>query len=74
VATDNVDLAQLEVAVARARGRAAASGELHPKASSSAPSPVGAAVGEFVERILTDGTYARTALRIGEEDPDLATI
>lgn len=66
--------AELEAAVERARRRAAATGELRAGASRSAASVIPVELADFVERILTDGTYAEAVARIGEEDPDLATI
>jgi hypothetical protein len=31
-------------------------------------------VADFVQRILTDGTYAQAVAGIGNEDPDLADL
>ncbi len=33
-----------------------------------------AAVSKFVRQILTDGTYEQEIIRIGKEDPDLASM
>jgi hypothetical protein len=63
-----------ELGAAVARARSAASGWLDPvrRAPDEAATP--AEVGAFVRRVLTAGTYARAAERIGADDPDLATI
>lgn len=74
VAMEQLVPAELEAAVARARSRSAATGELRAGASGSAASVIPGELADFVERILTDGTYAEAVARIGEEDPDLATI
>jgi hypothetical protein len=74
VSTDAATHAELGAAVARARERAARSGELaRVRRAPDAPPPP-AEVGAFVRRILSDGTYARAVERIGTDDPDLATI
>ncbi len=65
---------EFEAAVIRARARAARTGELDPKLSGSFATSVTIEVADFLERILTDGTYSREVARIGEEDPDLASI
>ena len=33
-----------------------------------------AAVSKFIRQILTDGTYEQEIVRIGKEDPDLASM
>lgn len=66
--------AELEGAVERARARAAETGELRAVVSGSVTGCASDELAEFVERILTDGTYARAVARIGEEDPDLANV
>ncbi len=33
-----------------------------------------AAVSKFIRQILTDGTYEQEIIRIGKEDPDLASM
>jgi hypothetical protein len=66
-----VDLA---AAVERARTRASRSGELRPFINNSVRAVVSDELAAFVERILTDGTYAEEVTRIGEHDPDLASL
>ena len=66
--------AVLEGAVARARARAARTGELRTVVSGSFATCVSDELADFAQRILTDGTYARAVAHIGEEDPDLADI
>ncbi len=66
--------ANLEAVVERARARAARTGELRPVVSGSFAPAVPDEVADFVQRILTDGTYASAVKRIGEQDPDLANI
>ena len=65
---------ELEAAVRRARSRAAATGELRPQISQPGRAPLPSEVGDFVRRILTDGSYDRVVEKIGREDPDLATV
>ena len=65
---------ELEAAVRRARSRAAATGELRPQSSQPGRAPLPSEVGDFVRRILTDGSYDRVVEEIGREDPDLATV
>jgi hypothetical protein len=67
-------LVELEAAVARARGRAARTGELEPVVTGSPVITFPSDLVDFVQQILSDGTYARAVERIGEEDPDLASI
>jgi hypothetical protein len=76
VATEHLRSAELEAAVERARARAARTGELRPIVGGSFAVSVSVSdeLAEFVQRILTDGTYAHAVGRIGEEDPDLANI
>ncbi len=66
--------AELEAAVERARARASRTGELRSVVGGSFAAAVPVELANFVERILTDGTYARAVERIGEQDPDLANI
>ncbi len=66
--------AELEAAVERARSRAARTGELRPVVRGSFAAIVPDELADFVQQILTDGTYARAVERIGEQDPDLANI
>ena len=65
---------ELEAAVARARARAAATGDLHPIITGTLHGSVSEELADFAQRILTDGTYAREVSRLGQEDPDLAAI
>jgi hypothetical protein len=71
---EHVTPAELEDAVRRARARAAKTGELRPDVSRSLEAPIPDDLADFLQRILTDGTYAREVVRIGEDDPDLANI
>jgi len=71
---ERVTPVELEAAVERARARAARTGELRPVLSGSFAASVSAELADFVQRILTDGTYAQAVARIGEQDPDLANI
>lgn len=64
----------LEAAVARARLRAATTGELRPTFTGSTVAPVSEELADFVQTILTDGTYAEAVAGIGIDDPDLADI
>ncbi len=66
--------ADLEVVIEHARVRAARSGELRPVVTGSFAAAVSDEVADFVQQILTDGTYARAVKLIGEQDPDLANI
>jgi len=74
VAIEHVKQAELETAIERARVRAAKTGELRPGVRDTSVTTIPDAVADFVEQILTDGTYAREVERIGKEDPDLANI
>jgi hypothetical protein len=65
---------EFEAVVERARARAASTGELHPDVASAAAAPIPAELRDFVRQILLDGSYEREAARIGEADPDLATL
>lgn len=65
---------QLKAAVARVRLRAASTGELRPIVTNSTAAPMSEEVADFVQRILTDGTYAQAVAGIGNEDPDLADL
>ena len=66
--------AELQDAVRRAQQRAAVTGELLPPQEHSVRAPMSAAVSKFIREILTDGTYEQEIIRIGKEDPDLASI
>ena len=65
---------ELQDAVKRARQRAAVTGELLPSPEDPPRTPMTAAVSKFVRQILTDGTYEQEIIRIGKEDPDLASM
>lgn len=65
---------ELDAVVARARARAASTGELRPEVTGSFAAAIPDEVADFVQQILTDGTYAEAVKSIGEQDPDLATI
>jgi hypothetical protein len=65
---------ELQDAVKRARQRAAVTGELLPSPEGPPRTPTSAAVSKFVRQILTDGTYEQEIIRIGKEDPDLASM
>ena len=65
---------ELDTAVARARARAAVTGDLHPVITGRFEGSVSGELADFAQRILTDGTYAREVRRLGQEDSDLATI
>lgn len=65
---------ELLSAVARARKRAADSGELKPAGRGLDTVPVSAELAELVRRVLSDGTYAQAVEQIALEDPDLATL
>lgn len=65
---------ELEAAVARARVRAATTGELRPTVNGTAVAPLSEELTDFVQKILTDGTYAQAVAGIGIEDPDLADL
>jgi hypothetical protein len=65
---------EFELAVARARNRAAATGEPRPGEKGLAAVPVPAELAEFVQRVLSDGTYARAVEQLGREDTNLATL
>ena len=66
--------AELQAAVKWAQQRAAVTGELLPSSENSARTPMSADVAKFVREILADGSYQQEILRIGKEDPDLASI
>jgi hypothetical protein len=65
---------ELQDAVTRAQNRAAVTGELLPSPASSARAPLSAEVSRFIREILTDGSYEQEIIRIGKEDPDLASM
>ena len=65
---------ELQDAVTRAQNRAAVTGELIPSPGSSARAPMSAEVSRFIREILTDGSYQQEIIRIGKEDPDLASM
>jgi hypothetical protein len=62
----------LAAVVARARDRAARTGELRPVMAGSFASAVPGDVADFAEQILRDGSFASEVERIGRDDPDLA--
>ena len=66
--------AELQDAVRQARQRAEATGELLPTQEGPATAPMSPAVSKFIRQILTDGTYEQEIIRIGKEDPDLASM
>jgi len=66
--------ADLARVVEQARVRAAESGELRPVRRGFAERQVPRELADFVVGVLTDGTYARAAAAIGDDDPDLASI
>lgn len=74
MAMEQIVPADLEAAVARARRRAAATGELRPAVRVSCVSVIPAELADFAVQILTDGAYAEAVARIGQEVPDLATV
>ena len=74
VAIEHEAPTELDTAVARARARAAATGDLRPIITGTFEGSVSEELADFAQRILTDGTYAREVRRLGQEDPDLATI
>lgn len=75
VATDPIDLMNgLRAAVERARRSLTATGELSPQRAGRSGSPVPPQLREAVERVLTDGTYAKAAAAVAVEDPDLADL
>jgi hypothetical protein len=59
--------------VRKAKQRAAATGELRPPSKGSAQSPLSAEVSTLIREIIADGTYEKEIIRIGKEDPDLAS-
>ena len=65
---------ELQDAVRQARQRAAVTGELLPSPEGLARAPMTAEVSKFIREILTDGTYEQEIIRIGKEDPDLASM
>lgn len=64
--------AGLDAVIDRARRRAAETGELRPTGRRLSSLAVPDDLAEFAQRVLTDGTYARTVERIAADDPDLA--
>lgn len=74
VAIEHVVPDEFAAAVERAKVRAERTGELRPGPSTSLATSVPQDLADFVDRILTDGTYAREVARIGQEDPDLASL
>jgi hypothetical protein len=74
VAIEHVTPVELEAAIGRARALAARTGELRPDLTGSFAASSQDDLADFVRRVLTDGTYAEENARIGEEDPDLASI
>jgi hypothetical protein len=74
VAIEPAEPVEFETVVQRARGRAAATGELRPVVSGSFATAVPAELGDFVHRIISEGVYERAVEDIGDEDPDLANV
>jgi hypothetical protein len=74
MAMAEADAPDLWAAVARARARAEETGELRPVVTGALKTPVSDELRAFVRQVLADGTYAREAKRIGEDDPDLASV
>jgi hypothetical protein len=58
----------------RREAGAAATGELLSSPEGPARTPMSAEVSKFIRQILTDGTYEQEIIRIGKEDPDLASM
>jgi len=61
----------LEMAVQRARERAAQTGELTPRSGGLEPA-VPADVGAVILELLRDGTYAAALARVTAGDPDIS--
>jgi hypothetical protein len=74
VAMEHVVGDEFTAAVERARVRAERTGELPAAPNRLQVTVVPDELAEFVDRILTDGTYAREVALIGGEDADLASI
>jgi hypothetical protein len=62
------------LAVSRARARAERTGELEPIPSGALALSIEDDLADFLQCIVTDGTYVDEVARIGEADPDVATI
>ncbi|MCA1846537.1 MAG: hypothetical protein LC792_25750 [Actinobacteria bacterium] len=58
--------------VAKTRREVVAAGEHKAPTPGDYVSPLGPEERDAIMRLLHDGTYARAAARVGEEDPDLA--
>jgi hypothetical protein len=69
LALDDDDLAAV---VERVRREVAAAGENKAPSPGGYRSPLGIEERDAIMRLLRDGTYARAAARIGDDDPDLA--
>jgi hypothetical protein len=74
VATQKTLPAELEAAVELARSRAEASGDLRPAFLDAPRAGLPEDAVAFVRQILTDGTYLEEVLRMGAEDPEVASI
>jgi hypothetical protein len=65
---------ELQDVVRQARQSAAVTGELLPSPEGLARAQIPAEVSKFIREILNDGTYEQEIIRIGKEDPDLASM
>ena len=73
--TSHVTLpSELQDAVTWAQNRAAVTASFFRPRQSSARAPFSAEVSTFIRQILTDGSYEQETIRIGKDDPDLASI
>jgi hypothetical protein len=73
VATDPLALHDdFAVVVAKTRSAVIAAGEHKAPEPGDYVSPLGPDERDAIMRLLRDGTYARAAARVGNEDPDLA--
>jgi hypothetical protein len=73
VATDPLALEDdFSAVVDRVRREIVASGENRPPDPGGYTSPLGPEERDAIMRLLHDGTYARAAARVGDDDPDLA--
>lgn len=73
VATDPPALQEDFFAVVdRVRREIVAAGENKPPVPGGYTSPLGLEERDAIMRLIHDGTYARAAARVGNEDPELA--
>lgn len=73
MATDPLALHDdLSAVVDRVRRDIAAAGENKPPVPGGYTSPLGPEERDVIMHLIHDGTYARAAARIGNEDPELA--